>query len=164
MKKILWVMAIVLVAAVTGNAQDKRFNIGVGGGLAMPTGDAADINKTGFDIFVNGTYSFTPKLAFGGEINHSSFPSKTFEGIDMGKTNLTAFVAKGIYTFTEEGIRPYLAVDLGWYKAEEDPGEFGYAGEAGARYKNFGIGIGYHIATSEGFHYLQLNVGYTFTF
>jgi hypothetical protein len=164
MKKLLWVMAIVLAAAATGNAQDKRFNIGVGGGLAVPTGDAADISKMGFDIFVNGTYSFTPKLAFGGEINHSSFPSKTFEGIDMGKTNLTAFVVKGVYTFNQKRITPYLAADFGWYKAEEDPGEFGYAGEAGARYKNFGIGIGYHVATSEGFHYLQINVGYRISF
>jgi len=164
MKKLLWVMAIVLAAAATGYAQDARWSVGVGGGLAVPTGDAANISKTGFDIFVNGTYHLTPKLALGGEVNHSSFPGKTVEGFDMGKTNLTAFVVKGVYTFNQKRITPYLAADFGWYKAEEDPGEFGYAGEAGARYKNFGIGIGYHIATSEGFHYLQINVGYRISF
>ncbi len=174
MKKLLLILAVVVATASFANAQDKKWNIGVGGGLTLPTGDASDYFKTGFNGFVNGTYNFTSKFAAGVEINYLSLPGKTidvtipgFGTIDdvIGSADLkmTAFLAKGVYTFTESGLRPYLGVNLGFYKPEEGDSEFGYALEGGVKFGKFNIGAGYHVATSD-FKFLQINAGYTFNF
>lgn len=164
MKKILLAMAIVAAAAIAGNSQDKKWNIGIGGGVAVPTSVAAELNKTGFNTFANVTYSITPKLAVGGEYNITSLSGKTIEGFDLGTSNISAFLVKGRYTFTQQGLRPYLALNLGWYRPEVDPGEFGYSGDAGIQYGSVSLAVRYHVATSDGFEYLQVNLGYTFRF
>jgi hypothetical protein len=171
MKKFLLVVAVVLVTAVAGNAQDKKWNIGVGGGLAIPTGDASDWVKTGLDGFVLGTYSFTPKFSAGVELNYTNLPGKTVSTIlgdlDAPDAEVTAFLAKGIYTFTEQGFRPYVSGAVGFYSHKDGDTKVGAAAEAGFKYNQFGLGAAYHMAGKEDdvtFSYIQLNFTYTFSF
>ncbi len=169
MKKFLLVIAIVLVAAVVGNAQDKKWNIGVGGGLAMPMGDAADLTKTGFDAFVNGTYNFTPAFAAGVEYSYTSLS----KDVMPYALNVNAFLIKGIYTLAEGDFKPYISLATGMYSSKADVSgatssdKFGVAAEVGAKYMNFNLGVAYNYAGKENdssLTYLHINVGYTFTF
>jgi hypothetical protein len=177
MKKLFLVVAVVLVAAISGNAQNNKWNLGVGGGLALPTGDASDFFKAGFNGFVNGTYNFTPKFAAGVELNYMSFSGKKvdpiFSSFGYADVNISAFLLKGVYTFTEEGIRPYVSLSAGMYSSKSDVAEaeasnkFGYAAGVGAKFNKVNIGLEYHMAGSEdgsSFDLFQINVGYTFTF
>lgn len=167
MKKFFLVVAVVLVAAIAVNAQDKKWNIGVGGGLAIPTGDASDWVKTGLDGFVLGTYNFTPKFAAGVEINYTMLPGKSIAGFDLPDAEVAAFLAKAIYTFTEEGFRPYVSGALGFYSHKDADTKLGAAAEVGVKYNQFGLGAAYHMAGEENdftFSYIQLNFTYTFSF
>lgn len=178
MKRILLIVAV-MVAVMAVQAQEKRWNVGVGGGVALPTGDASDFTKTGFDGFVNGTFSFSPNFAAGVEFCYVSLPGKTVSGVDLDKASVSALVMKGVYTFTTEGLRPYLALYSGLYTSKVsvslDLGElgsisgsatdnnFGYGIEAGVRMEGFNVGAAYHVAASD-FKYVLVNIGYTYTF
>ncbi len=167
MKKFFLVVAVVLVAAIAGNAQDKKWNVGVGGGLSIPTGDASDFVKTGFNGFVLGTYNFTSKFAAGVKMNYTILPGKSIGGYDISDSEVAAFLAKGIYTFTEEGFRPYVSGALGLYSHKDGDTKAGIAAEAGVKYNQFGLGAAYHMAGEENdftFSYIQLNFTYTFSF
>lgn len=179
MKKFFLVVAVVLVAAVAANAQDKKWNVGIGGGVAIPTGDASDIVKTGFDGFVNGMYSITPNFSIGGEINYACLPGKS-EGakLDFGIGSLdlrkdrpdaevTAFLAKGIYAFGNAGWRPYLGAGLGFYSHKDADIKFGGVLEGGVKYNHIGLGAAYHMAGKEedvSISYVQINFTYNFNF
>jgi len=182
MKKFFLVVAVVLVAAVAANAQDKKWNVGIGGGVAIPTGDASDYVKTGFDGFVNGMYSITPNFSIGGEINYTSLPGKSIGdfGINIGgisvgvnsdakynDAGVTAFLAKGIYAFGNAGWRPYLGAGLGFYSHKDADTKFGGVLEGGVKYNHIGLGAAYHMAGKEedvSFSYVQINFTYNFNF
>lgn len=178
MKKLLVVVAV-MVAVIAAQAQDKRWNVGVGGGVAFPAGDASDFTQTGFNGFVNGTFSIVPNFAAGMELSYVSLPGKTVGGIDLEKTRVSAIVIKGIYTFTQEGMQPYVALCTGLYSSRisvslnlgglghisgsASDNNYGYGIEAGIRFNRFQVGAAYHVAASD-FKYVLVGIGYTYTF
>jgi outer membrane protein W len=169
MKRLLVVLVVVLCAAATVNAQENKWNVGIGGGLAMPMGDAADLTKTGFDAFINATYNFTPMFAAGVEYNYTSLSKDEMPYA----WNVNAFLVKGIYTLMEGDFKPYIGLATGLYSSKVDlsgastNNKFGVAAEVGAKYMNFNVGVAYNVAGKENgssLTYLHINVGYTFTF
>ena len=59
MKKLLLITVLALFATNTISAQDSKGYIGVSIGAAIPTGDFADVAKTGLDLgFINAGYRF----------------------------------------------------------------------------------------------------------
>ena len=173
MKKILLLVAIVAVC-FGANAQDKKWNVTVGGGLTFPTGDASDLYKSGFVGQLQGTYNINPKFELGLEYAYSTFKMKEafadFVKLAGGKTDdhsINSFLAKGIYNFTEEGVRPFIGAGVGTFSHKDGDTKFGYAVEGGLKYNGFLFGASYRGAGSEGdvsFNFFQLNVGYTFRF
>ncbi|WP_320051848.1 outer membrane beta-barrel protein [uncultured Acetobacteroides sp.] len=163
MKKILLALAIASATAATAQSQSSSWDVSIGGGVTIPTSKAAEYCETGANVIANATYSITPMLALGGEINYAYLHDKTTTGANIGHTNFVAFLVKGMCTFTQKGIRPYVALNAGWYKAHDDPGELGYAPEVGLRYRSISLGTSYHVATSQGFEYLEISARYTFS-
>jgi hypothetical protein len=163
MKRHLLLLAIAIATAATAQSQSSTWDVTIGGGVTIPTSKAAKFCETGANVIASSTYSFTPMLALGGEINYAYLHDKTATGANIGHTNFIAFLVKGMCNFTQKGIRPYVALNAGWYKSHDDPGELGYAPEVGLRYRSISLGAGYHVATSKGFEYLQLSARYTFS-
>lgn len=171
MKKFFWVIVVVLIATGVSNAQDKKWNIGIGAGLAIPSGDASDWVKTGVDGFVIGTYNFTSNFAAGVEVNYTNLRGKSINvgtvNVDVPDSKITAFLAKGTYTFTNLTVDPYFGAAVGFYSHKSDGTKVGLAGEAGIKYEKFGFGIAYHMAGKYDnitYSYVQLNFSYCFSF
>ena len=115
MKRLILIVAL-LAIAITGSAQEKKWNIGIGGGIAIPTDDAADYSKIGFDGFVNGMLSFSSSFDAGVILGYASFPSKMVDTLNLPNTVVRAFLLRGAYTFTsEQRIHPYIAAFGGLY-------------------------------------------------
>lgn len=143
---------------------ETKWTIGGGGGVAMPLNLAKEFCTTGSNAFANATYNLTQTFSAGCEVNYTYLTNKTAAEKNNVNTDFFALMAKGVYTYKKAFLSPYFALNFGWYKAQEDPGEFGYSGEVGVLYSRFNLGVGYHVATSRGFEYLQLNLGYRFSF
>lgn len=149
---------------VSGYTQEKKWNIAGGGGFAMPINLAKEFCNAGSNAFANATYNVSQSFSAGCEVNYTYLTSKTIAENKNVNTDFFALMAKGVYTYKKPYLSPYFALNFGWYKAQEDPGEFGYSGEVGVLYSRINLGVGYHIATSRGFEYLQINIGYRFSF
>lgn len=130
----------------------------------MPFNFTKEYSKYGSNAFAVATYSLSPTFSAGCEVNYTNLTNKTATVSKNVNTDFLALMAKGVYTYRNAILTPYFALNLGWYKAQEDPGEFGYSGEIGVLYRRIILGVGYHIATTRGFEYLQLNIGYRFSF
>lgn len=178
MKRFILIVAL-LAVAITGSAQDKKWNISIGGGIAIPTDDAADFTKMGLDAFVSGAFSFSRKFIAGVVLGYASLPSKPVDTMDLENTSIKAFLLKGAYTFTEHQFRPYVAMFAGFYSSKickclyvdgnevastnVTDNDYGYGIEAGVRKGAFTLGIAYHVVEID-FKYVLVNLGYTFKF
>lgn len=125
--------------------------------------------KSGFVGQLQGTYNINPKFELGLEYAYSTFKLKG-ELADLPGAedhSINSFLAKGIYNFTEEGVRPFIGAGVGTFSHKDGDTKFGYAVEGGLKYNGFLFGASYRGAGSEGdvsFNFFQLNVGYTFRF
>lgn len=177
--KTLFVIVALLAIAITGSAQDKKWNIGIGGGIAIPTDDAADFTKMGLDAFVSGAFSFSRKFVAGVLLGYASLPAKAVDTMDLNNTSIKAFLIKGVYTFTGQQVNPYVAMFAGLYSSKISKclyvngneaastsvtdNDYGYGIEAGVRKGAFTLGIAYHVVGID-FKYVLVNLGYTLNF
>lgn len=179
MKRILLVL-VMLLAVSAASAQNEKWNVGIGGGFAIPTGTATNLAKTGFDGFVNATYSITPRIALGLEYSYVYFKGKDFveDFAHIDHMQMNAFVVKGFYFFSQRNLKPYIALSSGLYNnriketvtingksatGKGDVNNFGYGVEAGIRFSKLGVGASFNGSASD-FHYFLINIGYTFSF
>lgn len=185
MKKLFLMVAVVLTAFVA-NAQDNKWNIGFGGGIASPMGsDFKDIAKVGAGYYLNCTYNFTPKLSAGLEYNGAGLVGASVDGLgttaEFGTTSISSYLLKGVYYFTETKVRPYGAITTGLYNVSfgsakiggvtatesESKTNFGFGAELGLKIKWFNLGISYQNAGKVNdikVAYMQYNVGFNIGF
>lgn len=179
MKRLTFILAIFLLISLTTTAQPKRWNVSFGGGGAIPTDDASDFIKAGYHLFSEGMYCFNSQFSAGLQLGYSNFPGKNVYGIELDKTTVSSFLLKGVYSFTEVGLRPFVGVYAGLYStklnASFDAGEFGtistkatddnfgYAIEGGASFGALRAAISYHVAVQD-FKFVTITVGYSFRF
>jgi hypothetical protein len=179
MKKLLFILAIVVATASIANAQDKKWNIGFGAGMASPMGsDLKDVAKVGADYYVNCTYNFTPKMSAGIEYNGTGLIGATIGDTDnkIGALGISSYLAKGVYYFTESAVRPYGALMTGIYSskfASTDYNEavsktnFGFGAELGLKIKWFNLSVAYQNAgkiNDISVSYMQYNLGFNIGF
>lgn len=193
MKKLLLVLAVVVATASIANAQDKKWNIGFGAGMASPMGsDFKDVAKVGADYYVNCTYNFTPKMSAGIEYNGAGLvgasASNGTASVDLGTTSISSYLVKGVYYFTESTVRPYGAISTGMYSISQgnstissningedlefagesgDKTNFGFGAELGLKIKWFNLSVGYQNAGKvDGLSiaYMQYNLGFNIGF
>lgn len=192
MKKLLFILAIVVATASIANAQDKKWNIGFGAGMASPMGsDFKRVAKVGADYYVNCTYNFTPKMSAGIEYNGAGLIGASFsegtENVEAGTTSVSSYLVKGVYYFTESAVRPYGAISTGIYSISqgsvsaagantgislaEDKSNFGFGAELGLKIKWFNLSVAYQNAGSVkvlgenvNISYMQYNLGFNIGF
>jgi len=193
MKKLLFILAIVVATASIANAQDKKWNIGFGAGMASPMGsDFKKFAKVGADYYVNCTYNFTPKMSAGIEYNGAGLigASASDEGksVEAGATSVSSYLVKGVYYFTESAVRPYGAISTGMYSISQgkstfsgtidgteinatggsgDKTNFGFGAELGLKIKWFNLSVAYQNAGKVGdvsIAYMQYNLGFNIGF
>lgn len=188
MKKLLFILAIVVATASIANAQDKKWNIGFGAGMASPVGsDFKEFAKVGADYYVNCTYNFTPKMSAGIEYNGAGLvaASATDESGSISATSISSYLVKGVYYFTESSVRPYGAISTGMYSISsgnastvtfgnstvttesKDKTNFGFGAELGLKIKWFNLSVGYQNAgkvDGVSIAYMQYNLGFNIGF
>ena len=153
--------AAVAVFSSTSSAQSaKAISLGISGGAAIPTGDFADIYKTGF----NGTVSLsfnsvgTPLgIRIDGMFNQ--FGDKDDLIIPRPDYRIIGGTANLVYALPGTGIRPYLIGGAGYYGQKPDVdgaksvNDFGLNGGIGAAFPLSGfntfIEARYHHIMSE---------------
>jgi hypothetical protein len=176
MKRLIIIVAF-LVAAIAGVAQDKKWNVGVGGGIALPTDDAANYTQMGFGACLTGMFCFSKNFAAGASLSYASLRAKTQCTVDLDNTSIRSLLLRGVYTFTEQQLRPYVAIFTGFYSSKIckclhvagsaetsihiTDNNYGYGVEAGLCRGNLNFGIAYNVITID-FKYVFVNLGYTF--
>ena len=92
MRRLLFVLTLVCATAAPALAQDKNYDIHLGGGAIFPMGTVHDDFNTGGQFSIGGTYFFTPTVGFMAEYNYAkmSGPDKT-----LGLSATPAAIANG---------------------------------------------------------------------
>jgi opacity protein-like surface antigen len=106
----------VLLTAQAAHAQAKALSVGVGGGVAIPTGTLADGNATGWtgSALVRVQPPASP-LGFQVDAFYTRFG---LEGVD-GHSRLIGTTANAVYAFPSASMaRPYLIGGLGLYNGK----------------------------------------------
>jgi opacity protein-like surface antigen len=119
--RLVTALAVVAVAATPLAAQSSsRPTFGIAGGLALPTGDLGDANKSGYDIgaFV-GFHPATSPVGFRVEGAYDRFDFKNFSNAHTSIFNVTGNIVVGT-TAAPGSVRPYLIGGLGVYNVKAE--------------------------------------------
>ncbi len=175
MKKFLLAILVVAVA-LTANSQEKKFNIGFGGGVTKGMGDFKDYVSGGVNGYLFGLYNIDEKLSAGLELNNNVLVSIAGDGETLSATTVNSYLLKGVYYFTDTKVRPYGAVMTGMYINKfyfsgmdevYEKNKFGFGAELGLKIKWFQLGVKYHnmgkIEDAK-LSYMQYHLGFNFSF
>ena len=162
MKKIRFAVFALILSFSVISAQSK-FGIGINGAFVSPTGDFADVYKSGFGGLASLTYDVSDKIQLSVNSGYAQLSfnnSKLNEmlnafGIDANlsvdsKCKIIPILVGGKYFFTQTSIRPYVAVDLGMHIISISASKVSFAGQsfdaAVAQSKAapaWGVGVGF---------------------
>jgi hypothetical protein len=120
-------LVLVAGAALTLNATAAQAQayFGVGGGLTIPTGDAADVAKTGWSAIAQLGYDMPSGLGLRGDFYYGQHSLDDNVGLD-GKFKLAGGLGNVTYTFKGAGkMHPYVIGTIGMMntKFEDFDGE-----------------------------------------
>lgn len=138
MKKTVFAfLTLVALFFIAVNESKAQVAIGAQVGISLPMGDFGDAYNLGFGGGLQGSYFVSPKFAVGANISYHTFGAKNLpSGINITSTIL-GFAPSVQYFFTEEGFRPYIGTDLGYYSLGSSVSGLGTSGSASKGY--FGI-------------------------
>ena len=150
--------AALTLTAATAQAQAKSGGayFGVGAGATIPTGDAADVLKTGWNAQAQLGYEMASGLGLRADFLYGQNSlDGAFEASDE-KLKLAAGIGNVTYTFKSAGkLHPYVVGSIGYFNAklaDNSDSDVGFGG---------GAGILYHMGTDSNFfveaRYLSIN-------
>lgn len=178
MKKIILSTIFLVSLFVLGNNAQAQIALGANVGVAVPLGTFGDACTLGFGGGVSGHYFVSPNLSIGANISYTSFGYKDVGGVKFdGSFNILGFAPTINYYFTEEGFRPYVGTDLGYYNLSQSfgsgsisKGYIGLAPTVGFLYGfsdnlSLNVNLKYGIVLSDpnSLSYLPVNVGILYT-
>ena len=140
----LGTMMMASAAAAQNTTGGAGVQFGIGGGLAMPTGDFGEGSKSGFDV--HGMLGFNPAaLPFGVRVD-AGYARFGFEG-GGGNTSIISGTANALLKIPATSIAPYLIGGLGVFRGKtsiDDLGsgsstEFGFQGGGGLQFNLSGM-------------------------
>lgn len=136
-RKLMTVAALAAVATTAANAQEtaaRPFSFGISAGAAIPTGDLADAEKTGFSVAGSVGYRFAAikVVSFRLEGGYNQFSGKN-GAPKFRNINVTGNV---VYDIPLQGmVRPYLIGGVGLYNGKvsgaDSENAFGFNAGAG---------------------------------
>ena len=171
---------------MVSHAATASQSIGVGAGVVVPTGDAADAVGMGFYGGGTYTYKFNAQFGVGGDVAYNTFGKKN--DVDL-KFHMLQYGVHGKYYFPMKDAKmaPYLKVGVGMYSISETlPGvdigggviigggtysasKTGFAAGVGTTFAmgpkaSFGIEAMYHMIQTEGSSTSMFTAGATYNF
>ena len=154
MRKLL--LLTFIVTAFTMNAQDSKGYVGVSVGLAMPTGDLADVANTGVDLgFINAGYRFNE--TWGATLNWGATGHSIEDNFGGGSVGIGYLGIGPMISFGNFDFKPQYA--FASYKEENDT-----FGETDDNFDSaFIIGTTYNFPLGSGNWGMAANLDY-FTF
>jgi len=144
------VSALMLCAAAS---QAAPITYGLGAGLAVPNGDAADVVKLGWNANVYLDYWLSPKTAIGVDIDGSFFGGKD-DYVNSLKSatypdpsvslSMTGFSAHGVLAFPSQGskMEPWVTGGLGFYNGKTKIKDAGPLFDSDESSTDFGFHLG----------------------
>ncbi|WKZ69301.1 MAG: outer membrane beta-barrel protein [Melioribacteraceae bacterium] len=173
MKKVLFTVLVLLLSAsfIYGQTEKGKIAIGIGGEVALPSGDAADASEigTGFGGTARFEYGFSNNLVGfvdagylmwpGDEVTYSFFGSTTTMKWDWSAIvvmgGVKYFFAKGLYGMAQAGIHAFT------FDVETTGAGAGF-GDASSSESKFGFAFGAGYELPLGSMALDLSAKYTF--
>ncbi len=185
-------LSVFMLGLLVVHAQDKKFSIGVGGGMSVATNKPsnsvffnANANGIGFGFFANFMYNITGNLSVGLEYNGNLVLLAFDENDDdVEVTVINGYLPKVRYRFGEDGTRFFVGAMTGFYNIK--PGStdginflnypnrvvFGVAPEIGVQFGNsFQLATSLHLPSrynSNGLGFLyrlwQFSIGWNINF
>lgn len=148
MKK-LFFSALTLAATFFAATNDANAQIALGaqGGLSVPLGTFGDAANVGFGGNLQGSYFVNPKLAVGANFSYYTFGAKNVPSGISASATILGLTPNVQFFFTEEGFRPYVGTDLGYYILGSSVS-----------------GGGVSISTSEGYFGIAPHAGFLYSF
>ncbi|MCF6360884.1 MAG: outer membrane beta-barrel protein [Cyclobacteriaceae bacterium] len=163
MKKGILLVAILLGAVMTSNAQANKFSLGLGlgGSSASSKSEGTSGSGFGFNYYLNGMYNISGNLSVGLEYNSNIvvIVNNDIADLSFTATQINGILAKGKYAFGDGGVNPYVGVMAGLYTIApgsitvtgagiglvfEKKTSFGFAPEVGIELGAFQLATSYH--------------------
>ena len=121
------------------------FQIGAGGGVAIPTSDLGDVTNTGYNVTL--MVGFKPTLIPLGVRLEAAYNQFGLQGGD-GNINIPAFTGNLVYAFPSVSFSPYAIGGAGLYRRNIDPP---VGASSGDNHFGFNIGGGIKVPLSSSF-------------
>lgn len=132
--KIVCIAIALFVSFATVNAQIEspvHLDLGVGGGVTMPTGTLSNLDNTGYHIGAKGRVSGFMPLNVLAALNYNRLPNKV-----GGETDVIVSASAGLeYTIPSVVVKPYLGLDFAYNSLSN-------TGAGSSTNSRFGTGIG----------------------
>jgi len=144
---VLTLGTLLAASAAPATAQEQGINIGVGGGITLPTGDFKDAAKTGWHGLANVGYGLKSGLGLRGDFFYGQNNLKDNGAGVTGKFKLAGGLGNVTYTFSggKSAILPYVIGGVGFFNGKADVSgaglkgssetKFAWGGGAGLKYK-----------------------------
>jgi outer membrane protein W len=114
-KTFLAFLAIITLSFLAINESKAQMALGANLGASLPLGTFGDVYNLGLGGGVQGSYFLSPKFAVGLNISYYTFGAKNLPSGVSANYGILGFAPSAQYFFTEEGFRPYVGADLGYY-------------------------------------------------
>ncbi len=160
MKKVILSTIFLVSLFLLGNNAQAQIAFGANAGIALPLGTFGDGSSMGIGGGLSGHYFINPKFSVGANISYTSFGYKDVAGVKIdGSTGILGFAPCVNYYFTEEGFRPYVGLDLGYYSVNSSVTVFGQSISASKGYLGLAPTVGFLYGFSDNLS-LNVNVKY----
>lgn len=183
MKKVLLLVAVLVVGIASANAQSenyKAFKVDVGALYGIPSGDGY---KGGAGFYIEPKYNLTDNLALGLKMEWAVMGADDIEGMEVSISAIGSYQATADYYFGDSKVRPFVGLGAGIYSmgsaevsasaavtgddamALDYGSKFGFAPRAGVLLGHFRLGLEYNVITGldsalESKNYLAFKVGF----
>jgi outer membrane protein W len=114
-KTFLVFLTIITLSFLAINESKAQIALGANLGSSLPLGTFGDAYNLGLGGGVQGSYFVSPKFAVGLNISYYTFGAKNLPSGFSSTYGILGFAPSAQYFFTEEGFRPYIGADLGYY-------------------------------------------------
>jgi hypothetical protein len=161
MKKITTVICLLMVVALSANAQEfKKFRVGVGAGYAIPGGTGA---KGGVLIYLDPAYRISDQILAGARFEFAGMIRGFSDDVNTSTLDVSFAGSNtlfGQYYFNNNGFRPFVGVGLGLFNvtsgtvsssnggdtyAAVDESKFGFYPRIGFDAGHFTVSLDYNL-------------------
>jgi Outer membrane protein beta-barrel domain len=143
MKRIISVvLAVGAALAIGASVAQAQVNVGVGGGISIPTGTFKDGAKTGWNGIALVGYDLPSGLGVRGDFYYGQHNAKGVPSGVSAKWKLAGGLGNVLYSFNAGTAHPYILGSVGFMNLKATASSGGVSGSASETKVTFGGGAG----------------------